>query len=94
MKLKLQIMKAELKAQATKIREMKSKRKSMPSGFVFGLQSERWRNRHKHIAYSIILGRQYLEIEPKVRDDNKPDWDLVAKFQREVLGEEAVCANG
>ena len=36
--------------------------------------------RHCHIAYSMMRGRSYEEIENKCREDNKPDMDLVKRI--------------
>lgn len=48
--LKKQI-KEEQKITATEIRELKSKRKEVPCGYVSGLDRKRFDYRHKHIAY-------------------------------------------
>ena len=93
MKIRYQIMKSELKAQAIKIRLMKSKRGPSNSGYVHGLERESHLYRHKHIAYCLLRGRQYKDIEPKVNPGNEPDMDLVNSFQKVVLGEETVCAS-
>jgi len=39
--------------------------------------------RHKHIARCLLRGTPYELIEAKVREDNKPDMDLVEKFKAE-----------
>lgn len=36
--------------------------------------------RHKHIAYCIMRGKEYSQIEPKVREGNEPDMKLVYSY--------------
>jgi len=42
--------------------------------------------RHRHIAYSLVRGNLYYEIERTVREDNKPDMTLVTKILKETYG--------
>lgn len=37
-----------------------------------------WEYRHRHIAYSLARGRTYFEVERSVREDNNPDFGVVA----------------
>ena len=39
--------------------------------------------RHKHIAYCLLRGRKYEEIESKVREGNEPNWSIIKKIQEE-----------
>lgn len=87
MKLKLIQSKSELKAQSQLIRELKSKRKSSPNGYVSGLAYEQWQYRHKHIAYCLTRGRAMDEIENKVAPGNEPDADLINKYLKEYSDE-------
>ena len=58
--------------------------------------------RNMHIAYSLLLGREYKEIEQKVREGNEPDWYAIERLQNtyrpppvkeeEVAEDEAVRA--
>jgi len=41
--------------------------------------------RHRHIARCLLRGTPYERIENKVREDNKPNMDLVAKYKEEYL---------
>jgi len=46
--------------------------------------------RHMHIAYCLLRGRKYEQIESKVKDGNEPKWDTVnaiVEQYREVEGE-------
>jgi hypothetical protein len=68
--LKLQI-KEEQKSLAQAIRELKSKRKSSPYGYVDGLEWATYDYRHKHIAYCQFFNKtpygmieQYCEEDP------------------------------
>jgi len=69
--------KLELKAQAKEIREMKSIiSKGMRNGLYKGqdqyaitLLQEAFR--YKHVAYCMLRGREYLEIENKTRPRNE-----------------------
>lgn len=43
----------------------------------------RWEYRHRHIACSLLRGTLYECIESRVREDNKPDMNLVEKYKQE-----------
>lgn len=45
-----------------------------------GLLRKQWLCRHKHIAYSLLKGNIYEQIEPKCREDNKPDQNLIQEI--------------
>jgi hypothetical protein len=68
MKIQLLKMKAELKALAKEIRQLKSTRKQCQNGCVTGLQYIQHEFRYKHIAYCMLRGRTIEQIEPKVWD--------------------------
>lgn len=40
--------------------------------------------RHKHIAYSLLKGNKYEQIEKSVRKGNEPDWNLIKGIQDEI----------
>jgi len=97
--------KQELKALASKIRSDKSSfRKSQSIGkatYSMGheLMSERIDFRHQHIAYCLLRGRTYEQIEPKVAPGNEPMMARVYAImdKRRIVTEEAsdaeaVCA--
>lgn len=43
--------------------------------------------RHKHIAYCLLRGRTYEEIENKVLPDNSPNWEVVEAYKTEFAKE-------
>jgi hypothetical protein len=51
-----------------------------PSTLQYLLLKKKRLCRHKHIAYSMMKGHTYEQIEPKCRADNKPDQDLIQEF--------------
>ena len=63
--MKLHILKEELKQLKIEIRTLKSKRKTSDCGYVSGLDHERYIARHKHLAYCLMRGRTYEQIEEK-----------------------------
>lgn len=102
MNTKMEALKKEQKQRAIDLKENKNgHRNSQRQGDwvaadthlceVFSLKKE---YRHKHIAYSIMRGRKYEEIERTCRDDNKPDFDYVDKIMAAYAEEahEDVCA--
>lgn len=62
---KLQELKQKNKELASKIRELKATRKSVPYGYVSGLADCKYLARHHHIAYCMLRGRRYEEIEDR-----------------------------
>ena len=40
--------------------------------------------RHKHIAYSLLKGNKYEQIEKSVRKGNEADWNLIKGIQDEI----------
>lgn len=48
--------------------------------------------RHKHIAYSLLRGRKYEEIE-KPATDNSPNWDIIKEIQNEYAQDVPACAS-
>lgn len=47
--------------------------------------------RHKHIAYCMLRGRSYEQIENKCREDNKPSFDTIKGYMDEYS--KNVCAS-
>jgi hypothetical protein len=48
------------------------------------LANLRWEYRHRHIAYSLFLGKTYEQIERKVEKGNEPDQDLIKAYLAEL----------
>ena len=49
--------------------------------------------RHYHIAYSLLLGNSYEEIETKVRDHNEPSWSMIENIKKEYSNEKVIYSN-
>lgn len=81
-------LKAELKALAKEIKEWKFKRDhwydydSLQWKFQYGVMERAREFRHKHIAYCLLRGRKYEEIE-QPRENNKPDMIYVQLVMEE-----------
>ena len=43
--------------------------------------------RHRHIAYCLLRGREYEEIERKCRDDNKPNFKYIEELKERFIGD-------
>lgn len=82
-------LKAEQKEMAVKIRETKNetketqKKNEYAGSLQYSLLKLRSEYRHKHIAYCLMRGRSYEEIEPKCRENNKPNKDLIQEIINE-----------
>lgn len=88
----------ELKEEAKEIRRKKDTRKECKNGYVQGLWLDRHNFRLKHIAYCMLRGRKYEEIERnhewkkyKVNSPNQLDAHDFAKIEKlmEVPNEDA-----
>ena len=73
-------MKQELKDIAEQIKSLKLQRKPL-KGFVPGLSNAQYKYRHLHIAYCLLRGRSYEEIEGKVREGNEPNWRYIDELK-------------
>jgi hypothetical protein len=90
MKTKIKQYKQELKDLAKEIRRQKSTRKEVSNGYVWGLQSNQLAFRYKHIAYCMLRGRKYEEIEqPTKQVLNKYDWKQIDKLMEGEPHEDA-----
>ena len=81
-------LKAELKTLSKEITTLKSQRKSSPNGYVSGLDNKRYIARHKHIAYCLLRGREYEQIERTCYEE--PDMSYVERIME--AHNETVCA--
>lgn len=92
-------LKLELKTLACRIKELKSHRKVNNRGNwkLYDLHFKIWKMkrefRHKHIAYCLLRGRSYEQIEQPA-EYNQPDMGLVSRYM-EQFNETAenVCAS-
>ena len=90
-------LKNKLKELANRIRELKSHRKQDNRGdwSIWDIEYNIWRDkreyRHKHIAYCLLRGRMYDEIE-RPGADNPANMALVNKYMEQYnVKEENVC---
>jgi len=83
---KLIELKEEQKSLAKRIREQKEEVKNTQRSGSFAWQHQalllkmQREYRHKHIAYSMLLGRTMEQIEPKVREHNEPSMATVKRL--------------
>lgn len=77
----------DLKSIAVKIRDTRNKLKTYQKensgyggGFYDILSKLTWDFRHKHIAASLLRGRQYESIE-NPRKGNEPNWVLIQEIK-------------
>ena len=94
-------LKAELKALAKEIRQLKFKRdhwwdyRERDQGYYqWNVQNRAYNFRHKHIAYCMLRGRKYEEIERFCRE--APDFNKIKLIRADHYVPEVVhsCAQG
>lgn len=91
-------MKEELKSEAAAIRKnnLETKRLQKNGEYAGNLQFSRIslkKNfRHKHIAYCMLAGKTYKQIEPKCAENNKPDMTRIKELMDEYA-KENVCVS-
>jgi Tfp pilus assembly protein PilN len=94
MNAKLQELKDLVKNQACKIKKTRQEVKERQRGRKYAgngqaqLQLLRWENRHHHIAYSELRGKERVDIETP-RDDNLPDENYIRSIKEAY--EQVVC---
>lgn len=93
----IQKMKTELKALALNIRLTRAagKEYQRSGGAVNNFPADSmglWKSvplfRHKHIAYCLLRGKTYEQIENKVHEGNAPDWDKINAYVKAVQDEQ------
>ena len=87
--MKIHELKQLLKEYAVDIRKAKSTRKQCKNGYVPLLDNMRWNARHYHLAYCMLRGRKYEEIEPRCHE--APNMKRVEKIMENCR--EAVCTS-
>jgi len=91
-------LKEEQKALAGKIKDNKKdiKERQRNGDYAghqqYNLLKQKKEYRHKHLAYCMMRGRTYEEIENKCREDNKPNMDIVKEIMDEYSKSD-VCVN-
>lgn len=87
-------MKAQLKEMAKELRSnkitLKNNQRNNVSGY-WNMQSalvgQRSEYRHKHIAYSLMRGKTYEQIENFTRNGNKPNLRYVETIKSQYIAE-------
>lgn len=80
---KLSALKADLKNLSQEIKKAKieCKEQQRKSGgyseHQWKILSQKHHYRHRHIAYCLLRGRKYEDIEPNVREGNEPNWTYI-----------------
>jgi len=92
--------KNEIKKEAKELRALKLDLKDCQRGTHKGagvsqgdVANAKWEWRHKHIAYCILRGRSYEEVENYVREENAADRTLIEKY-KSILIDESRYLNG
>ncbi len=98
--MKIKELKSRLKDLASYNRQYKIKHKECQRGNL--KWEELWASsrtapsgdyRHLHIAYCLLRGRKYEQIENKVRPGNEPNWTRIESIMQEYHEvEEIACA--
>lgn len=98
MYMKLKELKEIIKQKSSEIRELKKEIKKtqkadgIAGGMQFKLSVEKGWIRHRHIAYSLLRGRKYEEIEQHCREDHKPFWSIIKEIKNEYAENVRACA--
>lgn len=72
----------EIKANKSKARSAALREPGEYAGqYQYNLIGLKHKYRHHHIAYCLLRGRKYEEIERHCRDDNQPDFDYIDKIK-------------
>lgn len=72
----------EIKETKKEIKE-KQRNKKYAGNLQYSITHTKSDYRHKHIAYCLLRGRKYEEIESHIREGNEPNWSLIKKLQEE-----------
>lgn len=94
----IKTLKINQKKSALELRELKSNIKSIQKERGSGAACDEQSNlamrkndyRHRHIAYCLLRGRSYKDVENHCREDNKPNWRLIQEIQ-DAYASEDVC---
>ena len=86
--MKTKDLKNRIKKLSVEIRKMKSERKTHDCGYVPGLDNKRVFIRHLHVAYCLLRGRKYEEIENSCRVGNLPNKKLIEQLMEEYSRED------
>lgn len=88
----LKEMKQWLKENGALISETRKEHKNKQRTNGYGLDGKlldlKHEYRHNHIAYSMARGKDYKNIETKVRKGNEPDWYIINELLLRITPEE------
>jgi hypothetical protein len=98
---KYSVIKSELKKLAVEIHETKKAFKDSQRNGTWRVTEElrskcsslSWGFRHDHIAYSMLRGRTYEQIEAKVAKGNEPNMELVMEIMEDLRSKVIEVAN-
>ena len=78
LKAELKLMAADLRADKTEIKKTQKENGSGSAAILqWKLLGAKYSYRHRHIAYSMLKGKTYEQIEPKCRENNKPNQEHI-----------------
>lgn len=88
--MKIKELKSRLKELAVSIRQSKSMYKDCQRGkiawtdfYAFCNSQPNGDYRHLHIAYCLLRGKKYEQVENKVREGNEPNWALISTIMNQ-----------
>jgi len=79
-------LKAELKLEAKELRNTKTETKTLQrkneyaGSLQYSIRGLKRSYRHRHIAYCMLRGKKYEEIELTCRSDNEPDFSYIEEI--------------
>jgi len=83
---------SELWSLKKSVKEKQKENDAEAPKFQYQLYKYKKSYRHHHIAYSLLRGRAYEEVE-KPRKDNEPDMDLIRRIINEYKSEDVCVRN-
>jgi hypothetical protein len=82
LKSELKLLASELKDDKVTVKKSQQERLEGAGILQYALLKKKKIFRHKHIAYCLMRGRTYEQIESKCREGNEPDQNLIREIQR------------
>lgn len=100
MRTSIKVLKNSQKKLALEIKELKNQIKALQKergcGAACVQQEEvvslKRTYRHRHIAYCLLRGRLYEQIESRCREGNEPDWNFIQEIKDEYTSKD-VCTS-
>lgn len=95
---KIKELKIKCKELASNVRLARAQLKDIQRGKIkvqdypfYGTTCPSWVFRHHHIAYCLLRGRKYIEIENKVNPSKEPNWRLIESILSEYREVDAIA---